>query len=134
MILPNNAIVAVVDGEKLNLFRNIGTETELSLRDASTEGFEAAEKGAGGGRQSSSANPDESQMAEDGFAKGVVELLNQRVLSGRADNVLVIAAPRALGEMRKHYHKKLSEVLVGEIAKDLTGHSMADVEKAVNAA
>jgi protein required for attachment to host cells len=35
--------------------------------------------------------------------------------------------------MRKHYHKALSAILLGEIAKDLTGHSLADVEKALTA-
>jgi protein required for attachment to host cells len=36
--------------------------------------------------------------------------------------------------LRKHYHKALSAVLVGEVAKDLTGHSTADVEKILAAA
>ncbi|HSP45252.1 MAG TPA: host attachment protein [Chthoniobacterales bacterium] len=47
---------------------------------------------------------------------------------------MIIAAPKTLGEMRKHYHKKLEEALVGEIAKDLTGHSIADIEKTIIAA
>ncbi|UXN68011.1 host attachment protein (plasmid) [Devosia neptuniae] len=42
--------------------------------------------------------------------------------------------PRALGEMRKHYHKALTAKLLGEIAKDLTGHSIGDVEAAIEAA
>jgi len=33
--------------------------------------------------------------------------------------------------MRKHYHKALSAKVVGEIAKDLTGHGLHDIEKAV---
>ena len=55
-------------------------------------------------------------------------------LEGRIDGLVIIAAPRALGEMRKHYHKVLSAKLLGEIAKDLTGHSIADVETAIAAA
>ena len=46
----------------------------------------------------------------------------------------IIAAPRALGEMRKHYHKTLSAKLLGEISKDLTGHPIADIESAIQAA
>ncbi|MET0347426.1 MAG: host attachment protein, partial [Methyloceanibacter sp.] len=42
--------------------------------------------------------------------------------------------PRALGEMRKHYHAKLKDALVGEISKDLTGQTSADIEKALAAA
>jgi protein required for attachment to host cells len=46
----------------------------------------------------------------------------------------VIAAPRTLGELRKHYHKTLEAKMVGEISKDLTGHAMADIEKVIAAA
>jgi protein required for attachment to host cells len=35
--------------------------------------------------------------------------------------------------MRKHYHKALSAILLGEIAKDLTGHSLLNVEQALAA-
>ena len=83
------------------------------------------------GRQSSAANPDHGQAGEDQFSAGIVQFLNQQVLGGKIQNLVIVAAPRALGEMRKHYHKSLSAVLLGELAKDLTGHSMADVEKAL---
>jgi protein required for attachment to host cells len=36
--------------------------------------------------------------------------------------------------MRKHYHKGLAALLKAELAKDLTGHSMAEVESAIAAA
>lgn len=50
---------------------------------------------------------------------------------GKFDNLIVIAAPRTLGELRKHYHKALSAKLLGEIAKDLTSHAIADIEKVI---
>lgn len=46
----------------------------------------------------------------------------------------MIAAPKSLGELRKHYHKALEAKLMGEIVNDLTGYSVADIEKAVHAA
>lgn len=58
-------------------------------------------------------------------------MLNKRVLDGKIDNLIVIAAPRTLGELRKHYHKTLSAILLVEIAKDLTGHPADDVEKII---
>ncbi|WP_082093973.1 host attachment protein [Devosia limi] len=36
--------------------------------------------------------------------------------------------------MRKHYHKALTAKLLGEIAKDLTGHPISDIETAIRAA
>ena len=56
------------------------------------------------------------------------------MLSGQIAALAVIAAPKTLGELRKHYHKQLSAVLVGEVAKDLTGHSQSDIEKSIASA
>ena len=79
-------------------------------------------------------DPGHGQAEEDGFAAGIADLLNRQVLDGKITDLVVVAAPRALGELRKHYHQKLSAKLVGEIAKDLTGHAVHDVEKAIAAA
>jgi protein required for attachment to host cells len=131
MQLPHGATVAVADGEKFNLFRNAGDEADLKLVALPHESVDDDHRGAGPGRHGSSANPNGGQDEEDGFSVGVVELLNKQVLEGRIAQLLVIAAPRTLGALRKHYHPKLSAILVGEIAKDLTGHDTQDVEKAV---
>ncbi len=61
-------------------------------------------------------------------------MLNKRVLDGEIASLIIVAAPRTLGELRKHYHKALTAVLTGEISKDLTGHSMSDVQKTIMAA
>jgi len=133
MMLPTGTTIAVADGEKLNLFRNSGDEAELKLTRSEHSQVDEDAQGSGS-RQNSSGNPDQSQASEDGFSAGIVALLNKAVLGGQIDGLVVIAAPRALGEMRKHYHKALSAKLLGEISKDLTGHSMADVETAIQAA
>ena len=133
MMLPKGATIAVADGEKLNLFRNAGDEASLKLQAAAHADVDSDNQGSGS-RQSSTGNPDASQSSEDGFSAGIVAMLNKDVLDGNIEGLVVIAAPRALGEMRKHYHKALSAKLLGEIAKDLTGHSMAEVEAAIKAA
>jgi protein required for attachment to host cells len=130
MMLPKGTTVAVADGEKLNLFRNVGDEAELKLV-ALSRGEIASDPGTSTGRQSSAANPDHGQSGEDQFSAGIVQHLNQQVLAGKIETIVIIAAPRALGEMRKHYHKALSAVLLSEIAKDLTGHTVAEVQKAI---
>ncbi len=56
------------------------------------------------------------------------------VLEGQIDALVIVAAPRTLRELRNHYHKALSAILVGEVSKDLTGHAVADVEKTIAAA
>lgn len=133
MQLPRNATVAVVDGEKFNLFRNAGDEAEVKLVAVPHDHVDD-HNASSAGRGGSSANPDGGQDQEDGFSAGVVQILNKKVLDGKIEDLLVIAAPRTLGALRKHYHAKLSAALVGEIAKDLTGHALHDVEKAIAAA
>ena len=134
MKLPKNAVIAVADGETLNLYRNTGDESAPSLTAMPDADVAATNGGSGGRHQSSSANPSDSQQDEDGFAAGIAALLNKRVLDGKIDDLVIIAAPRTLGELRKHYHKSLEAKLVGEIAKDLTGHSTGDIEKTLAAA
>lgn len=131
MDIPKGAIVAVADGEKLNLYRNGGDASAPRLTVLPDAAVASENMGAGIRHHSSSANPDESQQEEDSFAAGIAEMLNKRVLDGIINALIIVAAPRTLGELRKHYHKALSAILVGELAKDLTGHSVADVQKAV---
>ncbi len=134
MKIPNGATIAVADGELLNLFRNGGDEASPKLTALPKAAISTENMGSGGRHQSSSANPSDSQQNEDSFAAGTAEMLNKRVLDGDITHLIIVAAPRTLGELRKHYHKSLSAVLVGEVAKDLTGHSIADVEKIIEAA
>ncbi|ABD87807.1 host attachment family protein [Rhodopseudomonas palustris] len=134
MLLPQGTIVAVADGEKFNLFQNTGDEANPALTALPEADIESANKGSGSSHQNSSSNPDESQAAEDGFAGGIADLLNKRVLDGKIADLVIIAAPRTLGELRKSYHKKLADVLRGEISKDLTGHPLHDIEKTIAAA
>ena len=133
MQLPRGATVAVADGEKVNLFHNTGDEGSPKLAALPGPDVDSDNKGSGGRHHSSSANPDVSQVAEDSFSVGVAEFLNRQVLEGKIAHLVVVAAPRTLGELRKHYHKSLSATLVGEIPKDLTGHSVHDIEKAIAA-
>lgn len=131
MNIPKGAIIAVADGKILNLFHNAGDVGAPKLMPLPDAEVDTTNKGSGGRHQSSPGNPDDSQQDEDGFAAGTAKVLNKRVLDGKIDHLIVVAAPRTLGELRKHYHKALSAILVGEIPKDLTGHSVADIEKII---
>ena len=134
MNLPQNAVVAVVDGKKLVLFKNDGQASDIQLKAMPDAEVDSSKISSGGRHASSSANPGDNQQDEDGFTAGVAELLNKRVLDGKIKHLMIIAAPRTLGELRKGYHKALSDVLVGELDKDLTGRPIQEIEKAINAA
>ena len=134
MQLPIGVTVAVLDGERFSLFRNTGDEANPKLAAVPHAAIDDDHKGSSIGHQSSSANPSGGQADEDGFTVGAADYLNKQVLAGKIDTLIVIAPPRALGELRKHYHKALSAVLRGEIAKELVGLNTDDLEKAIAAA
>ncbi len=132
MKLPNGALVAVVDGEKLALFQNTGHQ-DIQLKAMPTPSIEDRASGAAG-RISNDANPDNDTQAEDGFAMGVADVINKRVLTNKIEHLLVIAAPKTMGQLRKGWHKETTARLVGEISKDLTGHSTEDIAAAIDKA
>jgi protein required for attachment to host cells len=134
MILPQGAVVAVADGEKFVMFQNHGNEGEMALREMPAVSVESGSTSSGAHHYSSAADPNASQAAEDSFASGAVNLLNRHVLDGAIAGLVIIAAPKTLGEMRKHYHKALVAILLKEIAKDLTTRSVHEIEKSLVAA
>lgn len=71
------------------------------------------------------------QLEEDRFAAETAALLKDRALRNEFETLIIVAPPRTLGELRKHYHKEVSERLTGEIAKDLTDHTVPQIEEAL---
>ncbi len=47
---------------------------------------------------------------------------------GDFEEIVLVAPPPVLGDMRKKLHKEVSDRVRGELAKTLTNHSMADIE------
>lgn len=71
------------------------------------------------------------QLEEDRFAAEAADLLKRRALRQDYDALVVVAPPKTLGELRKHYHVEVSNRLTGELDKDLTGHTIPDIEQAL---
>ncbi len=145
MQVPNNGVVLVADGEKMLFFRNRGDGTHLKLVVEEKEvqdnpsHHEQATDTAGraantvGGRGGSMDEVDFHQQEEDRFAADAAAMLKVRALGNDFDALIVVAPPRTLGELRKHYHKEVERRLSGEIAKDLTGHPVAEIERIIQA-
>ncbi len=131
-MLPKHAAVAVADGEILHLFQNTGDETRLVLAAMPAPALHDENADSGARHHSSAANPDDKRLEEDDFAAASAAWLNRQVLDRKIEALVIIADPRTLGELRKHYHKPLQAALRGELHKELTGHSIADIEAAIS--
>lgn len=141
MDVPHNSFVVVTDGEKMLFLRNHGDaefphlvvekESEQESRSnrelrRDTPGRSFSSVGPG---RSSYDETDSRQLGEDLFAAETAEMLNRRALGNEFESVIVVAPPRTLGELRKHYHQELQKRVVGEVAKNLTNTPVNEIEK-----
>jgi protein required for attachment to host cells len=143
MQIDNEALVMVVDGAKMLLFRNKGDAEypNLEVEEALTQDDEATrEQGSsapgrnaapGGSRKGAFEQTDFHQQSEDRFAAEAAAMLNKRALANDYEKLIIVAPPNTLGELRKHYHKALQSRLTGEIGKDLASHPVAEIERLI---
>ncbi len=115
MQFPKSSTIAVTDGSKLRLFRNDGDERHLQLHELDSPALPHARQ-----HHSGAANPSERHVDEDNHAASVAALLNRQVLAGEISQLYIVAPPRTLGELRKHYHPVLQVRLLGELGKEHT--------------
>lgn len=134
MKLPANAHVAVVDGENFLLMRNSGTTAEPVLQSEGRPEVEETNKSAGQHEHESAHRRGGEPHDRAAHAAGVTEWLNHEVLTHKIDQLLVIADPETIGEMRRHYNKETEAVLLGEMTSLLTGRPGPDILKAIQAA
>ncbi|WP_054309885.1 host attachment protein [Mesorhizobium sp. 1M-11] len=127
MLIANGTVIAVCNGEKLSLYRNQGDEFALNLAPLAVGEVETQNKSSGVRHRNTAANPDAQQLEEDGFAAGVAGILSGMFLANEFEHLVVIAAPRTLGELRKRYHSRMLPAIQAEIAKDLTGHALPNL-------
>lgn len=128
MLLPHGTAFAVVDGTKFEFYRNAGTEAEprldlVAAPDLELTNFSAGVRISDANSRHAARTGDGSNDAvdESAHAIAVADWLNHEVLQHKIDKLVVVADPRSLGEMRKRYHKQLQGVLLGELAKTMTG-------------
>ena len=143
MQIPHKAFVVVTDGRKMLFLRNEGDaefpnfaverkreQENPSDGEQSTDAPGTSFSSVGPGR-SSYEETDFHQLAEDRFAAETAELLKKRALNNDFESLIIIAPPRTLGELRKHYHKEVESRIALELDKDLTGHTVPQIEEAL---
>lgn len=135
MKLSVNANVAVVDGETFRLFRNEGQIFEPKLRPEQNPELDVTNFSAGIRHQDDiGQRHGRTDLNELAHGAAAAEWLNAKAVAGQLNDVLIIADPKTLGEMRQHYHSELQKKIVGEIDKTLTGQPVEKIEKAIVAA
>jgi protein required for attachment to host cells len=145
MQIPHDGFVLVADGRKSLFFRNEGDGDFPNLiverkdghadpkdREIKSDAPGRAFSSVGAGR-SAYEEADFHQLEEDRFAAETAEMLKARALREDYEALVVVAPPRTLGELRKHYHKEVARRLVAEVPKDLVNVPVAEIEKVLRA-
>jgi protein required for attachment to host cells len=130
-LIPHNTLVVVADGGGAMLLRNTGKPTHVTLRQErrlTPENLD--DDGPSGSRPE---DQTQSQTDEATFAKQLSNTLNKMKLDGEFDQLVLIADPQTLGQMRPILHKTVEASLIRSLAKDLTNHTLDDIAVAIAA-
>jgi protein required for attachment to host cells len=142
--IHNGAWVLVGDGRRALFFRNHGDSEVLDLRVIETrvednpptheQGTSApgrAFSSVGHGR-SSLESTDWHDLEEKHFAREIAATINKAAESGAMREIVIVAPPRTLGELRKELSPKAQSKVAGELDKDLTKHPLPQIEKVLS--
>ena len=143
MQIPPKAHVLVIDGRKLLFLHNEGSALEPKLAVARHREHESAAthdqgtdrpgqtQSSVGAVRSGYSETDFHQQDEDRFAAEAAAMLEREVRGGHIETLIVVAAPKTLGVLRKHFTPEVSKRIVGEIAKDLAGRPTDEIATAI---
>ncbi|MFM5884598.1 MAG: host attachment protein [Novosphingobium sp.] len=120
MLLPHGTVIALVDGQTLELYRNTGTEAEPALTALDSPRLDSRNH-SGVSHHASAGNHAGGLVNEDAHAAATAEWLNDAVLAHRIKDIVLFAAPRTLGELRKHLRKTTEQAILKQYSKDLVG-------------
>ncbi len=74
------------------------------------------------------------RLGKERFADEVAERLYKLAHRGAFKEMVLIAPPQVLGDMRRKLHKEVAEKITLEIPKTLTNHTIVDIENLLQAA
>ncbi|HSP24762.1 MAG TPA: host attachment protein [Saliniramus sp.] len=141
LMIPHDCRVVVGDGRKVLVLRNHGNPLACDLRVeevfSAPENPPTHEQGTdrpgratvNNGRRGGMEQSDWHQLAEQRFAKEVAATLEHMRRERGVDNFIVVAPPKTLAELRQHMTPQTRQVVIAEIAKDLTRHPIDDIQR-----
>lgn len=141
--LTNGTWIVVADAEKALLMRNLTDHRDPNFEVVAREDQPEVPKNSdrpgrmpdpGPNQMSAMEGTDWRDLARDRFAKELAEILYSHAHRGDFDRLVIVAAPKILGELRDELHPEVESKIIAEIDKDLTHHSRDRIETEVKAA
>lgn len=145
LTLKRDCWVLIADGEKALFLKNQGDAKFPDLtvfREMAEENPPTKEQGSDrpgrfhdgpSAHKSAVADTDWHRVAKERFANEIAARLYTFAHRGEFDELVVVAPPVVLGELRKQFHKEVEQRIVAEVPKTLTNHPIWEIEKAIAA-
>ena len=142
--IPKNALVLVGDGRKALFLRNKGTPREVELiveYELQQDNPPTREQGTDRPGRKNSADgishpaveeTDWHDRAEERFASEIAETLYEMEHARKFDELVVVAPPKILGDLRAAFHPHVAQCVVAEVPKDLTAHPVPKLAKVLS--
>lgn len=128
-MLTPKTLVVVADGTSAVLWMNHGQGVNLEH----VENFAIADVALDGPSGSTPREQSVQDNDEATFIKHLVNKLNTMALNNKiSGDVVIVADPTSLGQMRRQYHAKLSASIVRELPKTLVKATKQELEKALS--
>ena len=138
--LKHGTWVLVADGEKALFLKNRGDalHTDLDVvREVREENPPTRDQGTDrpgrfndgpSAHRSAVGETDWHRVAKERFADEIAERLYKMAHRGDFEEIVLVAPPTVLGELRKKLHKEVSDRITAEVTKTLTNHAIANIE------
>jgi protein required for attachment to host cells len=139
--IPSAALVLVSDGRRARFLRNKGTPVNPELvleRALDIENPPTREQGTDrpgrahatdGVSRAAIDQTDWHQQSEQRFAALLADTLYLMEHAHEFEQLILVAPPKMLGDLRAHLHPEVSHCLVAEIPKDLTNRTIPEIGK-----
>jgi protein required for attachment to host cells len=141
--IPSNALVLVGDGRNARFLRNKGTprnpefiiEREVNqvnppTRDQGTD-RPGRKSGIDGVSRTAIEETDWHQRAEQKFAAEIAETLYEMEHAHKFEELVVVAPPKMLGDLRAAFHPEVTRCIVAEVPKNLTAQPVRELARAL---
>jgi protein required for attachment to host cells len=142
--IPRNALVLVGDGKKALFLRNKGSPREVELiveRELQQDNPPTREQGtdrpgrkfgSDGVSRSAIESTDWHDRAEEHFATLVADTLYEMEHAHQFDELVIVAPPKMLGDLRAAFHPEVAQCIVAEVPKDLTSHPVPELARVLS--
>lgn len=130
MKIPHQALVALANGERLVVMRNVGQPFEPKLEKVSEPDLLLTNFSAGVRHQDPAGQRNGSTDVDElAHGAAIAEWFNKATLNGANEPVVIAADPKTLGQIRQRLHQEMEARVVGDLAKALTNSPLPEIER-----